>query len=338
MKENRSISGYEMIEKIAKGGQGSIWRVKRLDSSEFLIMKRINHKNQPYPKKCINREVLYQTFLKHEHIVEMLDYFNNDNFSYFIYKSYPIDLLKFLKTWQGHSIPLKTIQKWTFQLIQAMIHLNTHQLMHRDLKLDNILLTSNSIEADIKLCDFGLIRKLNEPDSLNESDDNKITIVKNIDKKSQIVKNTLTYAGTLEYAAPELIDRNNYDLKCDVWSFGVLTHTLVYGKYPNIINGIVVFDYKNESYRVVNDLIQKCLKVNIGERIEFGQLALHEFFNCENFIRTRRFFGIHEKMKKFDILKSGERIKKRDFYRVFEKKIKNRKVSGEKKGRKAIKY
>ena len=305
MKEIRSIRDYEMIEKIAKGGQGSIWKVKRSNCSEVFIMKRICHKKKDYAKRCIKREVLYKTYLEHKYILEIIDNFESDEVSYIIYKSYPIDLLQFLKENQS-PIPSQTIQKWGFQIIQAMNHLNNHQIMHRDLKPDNILLTADSIEADIKLCDFGLIRRLDEPDSLDQSDERTISKKKNIDNQSELIKRTLTHAGTYEYAAPELRNLKKYNLKCDVWSYGVLTHVLVYRKYPKFHKGIVVFQTQDQSNYCVNDLIAKCLTAKKRERPEFSQLISHEFFNgvedCA-VVGDSIFIDIHESAAEFDVLR-----------------------------------
>ena len=78
--------------------------------------------------------------------------------------------------------------------------------IHRDIKCANILLNT---EGEVKIADFGVSAQIN--DSLT--------------KRSSIV-------GTPCWMAPEIIESNSYDMKCDIWSIGMTTMEMAYGKVP----------------------------------------------------------------------------------------------------------
>lgn len=79
------------------------------------------------------------------------------------------------------------------------------KIVHRDIKLANILLTK---DFTIKLSDFGFAKNTH----------------------SEVLMET--YCGTPMNMAPEILLRQQYSLKCDIWSLGVVTYQLAYGKLP----------------------------------------------------------------------------------------------------------
>lgn len=92
------------------------------------------------------------------------------------------------------------------KLIRAIAHCHESGVCHRDLKPDNILINKN---YDLKVIDFGLS--------------------KHIDKN---IRSLVSRVGTPAYMAPEVILGNRYDLKCDIWSLGVLMYNLICGNVP----------------------------------------------------------------------------------------------------------
>lgn len=92
------------------------------------------------------------------------------------------------------------------QLIDAMIYIRAKLIIHRDLKLSNLLLSEN---GDLKLADFGISKKLNfDYEKLRES------------------------TGTPNYMAPEVLSNHGYSFSVDVWGLGVIMFTMIVGTCP----------------------------------------------------------------------------------------------------------
>mmetsp|Transcript_16799 Transcript_16799/g.11934 ORF Transcript_16799/g.11934 Transcript_16799/m.11934 type:complete len:122 (+) Transcript_16799:449-814(+) len=88
------------------------------------------------------------------------------------------------------------------QILLALNHIHSRNMMHRDIKLDNIMF---DLDKNVYLVDFGLA----------------------VQTKRKVTE----LAGTAYYMAPEVIN-GSYDQKCDVWSVGVCLYYLLMGSYP----------------------------------------------------------------------------------------------------------
>jgi serine/threonine protein kinase len=98
-----------------------------------------------------------------------------------------------------------------YEIANAMNFLHQNNIIHRDLKLDNILITK---EIKPKITDFGISRIL--------KDENSNSKTKNV--------------GTSFYIAPEVVLTNYYTLKCDVFSFSIIMYQVLTGKLDNVYN------------------------------------------------------------------------------------------------------
>ena len=126
---------------------------------------------------------------------------------YLIYEYIDHDLAGVLK--RKKKISQDLVRCYTYQLLQVLAYLHSIHIMHRDLKLSNILVTNNN---KIKLCDFGLARK--ESILLKENE-------------RRYTNNVIT----LWYRPPELLfGATNYDTSVDMWSVGCILGELLLGK------------------------------------------------------------------------------------------------------------
>jgi serine/threonine protein kinase len=94
------------------------------------------------------------------------------------------------------------------QIAEGLLYLHNYGVMHRDLKLDNIMMTDDSEHAQAKLADFGLSKFIGPGES---ADDLYVT---------------------LGYVAPEVLMKKQYGFSCDMWSLGCIAYALMSGTLP----------------------------------------------------------------------------------------------------------
>jgi serine/threonine protein kinase len=94
-------------------------------------------------------------------------------------------------------------------LLLAVEHCHNRRIAHRNIKLENIMLTEHSNLVNVKMCDFGMAKRVLYPNALS------------------------TQCGTEGYVAPEILEhRPEYDVHCDMWSLGVVFYILLGGYRP----------------------------------------------------------------------------------------------------------
>ncbi len=114
------------------------------------------------------------------------------------------DLLSYIR--KMRRLPENTVKYIFKQIINAIHHLHSQNIIHRDIKLENILIDSNSF---VKLCDFGVSREVRRGDLLSNK------------------------CGTLAYIAPEILRNKEYEgFGVDIWSAGVVLYTMLCGTVP----------------------------------------------------------------------------------------------------------
>lgn len=108
------------------------------------------------------------------------------------------------------SLQESTVKFLFYQIVLAVQYLHSKEITHRDLKPQNILLSSQAPKARVKITDFGLSKLVNEDTFLR------------------------TKCGTPYYCAPEIWDEKNtvYDKKVDVWSLGVILYYMLAKELP----------------------------------------------------------------------------------------------------------
>ena len=148
-----------------------------------------------------------------------------------------------------------TVKFYAAQLVIGLGKLHERGIIHRDVKLENIMVDSNGY---IKIIDFGLAKILDEDEQ------------------------AMTYCGTLEYFAPEMVRKTGHDKAVDWWALGVMIYEMLFSTSPffnqnrNVLmNKIkysqIIFPDKNrfhiEYSPEVVDLINKLLCKEASERI-----------------------------------------------------------------------
>ncbi|XP_032497336.1 serine/threonine-protein kinase 33 isoform X3 [Phocoena sinus] len=165
--------------------------------------------------KLLEREVTILKSVKHEHIIHLEQVFETPKKMYLVMELCEDGELKEILDRKGHFSENET--RWIIRsLASAIAYLHNKGIVHRDLKLENIMVKSSFIDANdemnlnIKVTDFGLAVK----------------------KQGRSEAMLQTTCGTPIYMAPEVINAHDYSQQCDIWSIGVIMYILLCGEAP----------------------------------------------------------------------------------------------------------
>ncbi|CAF0941365.1 unnamed protein product [Didymodactylos carnosus] len=203
---------YELMDKLGEGSFGTVFRVKNKESNLFYAMKTIVKKPGNKSKvTSLDNEVNLSKEVNHPNLIRLEEVLESSQNLYLIIELCEGgELGAFVR--ENGALSEETVKKIMSKLVNALNYLHKMDIVHRDLKLENILLkkpvATKTDEFDIKITDFGLSSK-----------------------KSIIGTDTLfnEYCGTPLYMAPEILENKNYSALCDVWALGVI---IISGQYP----------------------------------------------------------------------------------------------------------
>ena len=256
-------------KRIGKGSFSTIYKGYNTKNNKIYAIKEITL-DKKQNKSNVKRELNVLKTLDNPYIVKLHDVIIDTNYNniYFILDYYPKgDFAKFL----NHK-PLKEkyCRKYMKQLSQGLEYLLNKDILHRDLKPQNILLTN---EYNIKITDFGF--------------------AKQVDKNSLIT----TLCGSPMYMAPEIINKQDYDIKSDLWSVGVILYEMVYGYVPFNVSTFLELikrinnkeiEYTNKKIKISDDcleLMKSLLTKEPNKRISWEDFFNHKWFINDELLR-----------------------------------------------------
>jgi len=257
---------YKVGRRLGEGGFATVYSVESLDSHRVYACKVINKcrvKRKEHQRKLVSEIKLHRT-LNHHHIVRFHSHFDDTENVYILLEQCSHHSLMELSN-KRKVLTEHEVRFWMKQIIVAIKYLHNKSIIHRDLKLSNVLLDEDLM---VKLCDFGLATKVVD-------DERKTTI-----------------CGTPNYIAPEILNGNHHGMghsfEVDIWSLGVIMFTLLAGRPP--------FQTRNlhETYRrikkmryqwplsrdiswMARDLISKIF-TDPADRLNLSEVEGHDFF------------------------------------------------------------
>lgn len=218
----------------------------------------------------VTNEVEIHCRLKHPSVLELYNYFEDSNYVYLVLEMcHNGEMSRYLKE---RKLPFSEDEARHFmhQIVKGMLYLHTHGILHRDLTLSNLLLTSN---MNIKIGDFGLATQLKLPNEKH-----------------------FTMCGTPNYISPEVATRSAHGLESDVWSLGCMFYAFLMGRPPfdtdtvkHTLSKVVLGEYEMPSHVSVEaqDLIHQLLQKDPAQRPSLSAVLDHPFMTESLLARTK---------------------------------------------------
>ena len=255
---------YEFIKKLGEGGFGKVYLVRQKMSNKYYTIKFLNHNS--HNVKDINflfKEINILMRLKHPQIIELYSFCLTDENEFALIMEYiPGGTLKeYIK--KNKQLDEEEAKKILKQILEIISYCHKMNIIHHDLKPDNILFTDDN-HKQIKIIDFGISSLM-----YDKSD-----------------------AGSLLYLPPEIITHKDMTSSpsVDVWSIGCIFGEMLKGeclfKSENIdrikhLISLGNYELPNQISNLARDLLKKMLKLSPKERLSVDSALLHPFFNNE---------------------------------------------------------
>ena len=273
---------YLFGREIGHGAFGKVNLCLHIGSGHLVAMKTFVKKDSKYKetKEKLKNEVEVLSKLHHPFINQILDNFETDTHFFIVMEYICGDLLSFIRKRNKLN---EQIAKMIFkQLIEGLKYIHKKNIIHRDIKLDNILIdTTNTV----KICDFGVSRKIERGEKIYER------------------------CGTPAYIAPEIYKKIGYTgFQSDVWSAGITLYYILSGNLPfkgnnihELENAILYGEYKKikDISFEANDIIDRMLRLDPKDRITIEEILKHPWLrnvNLENRHKLNIFTATEKKV------------------------------------------
>ncbi|XP_075687799.1 NUAK family SNF1-like kinase 1 [Rhinoderma darwinii] len=253
---------YQLLETLGRGTYGKVKRAVDKSTGMMVAVKSIQKDRitDVLDRVHLQREIEITALLEHEHIIQVFEVFESTD-KIIIVMEYASngELYDFINN--KHQLPESEARRFFRQIVSAVHYCHKKGIVHRDIKLENILLDEN---LNVKLADFGL---------------------SNLYHKNQVLE---TYCGSPLYASPEIVKGLPYHgPEVDCWALGVLLYALIYGSMP----------FDNSNYKTLAEqigsglyrqpphlsgafgLIDWMLTVNPSRRATIEDIANHWWVN-----------------------------------------------------------
>ena len=186
------LSKYDIIQEMGRGAFSTVYKIKSKSDNSIYCLKKINIKKTPDRKNEIN--ILSK--LNHPNLVKYITSYEDEEGIYIIMEFCIYgDLYSLLHMVKKKKVYVNEEIIWeiAYQCLLGLEYLHSQQIIHRDIKLLNIFMSSNKI---VKIGDMGMSKILTKKEM------------------------KLSRVGTPLFLAPELIMKEKYDFKADIWSLG----------------------------------------------------------------------------------------------------------------------
>lgn len=266
MSIQRTVGDYLVLKKLGSGSTATVWSGSHRDTHLQVAIKVINReKLAPALLKRVDLEISIMKKLQHPHLLRLYETIHTDKHIYLILEYCEGgDLSRFIKS-KG-KLSANTSMYLFQQLASGLRYLYSANLIHRDIKPQNLLLTMKQDRVILKIADFGFARRLDDLDL------------------------AATLCCSPLYGSPELLGGQSYDGRVDLWSAGMVLHEMVTGKLPLMVSGLLdLIKTLKKPLTIAMGIPHRDLICALLRRKAVDRLSFHDFFTtlCPSYAEIR---------------------------------------------------
>ncbi|CAH8462225.1 unnamed protein product [Schistosoma intercalatum] len=197
------LSSYKIYEKLGEGTYATVYKGYSLVSKQLVALKRIRMKKSEGAPCTAIREISLLRGLNHANIVKLHDVIYEAGSLTLVFEYGGSDLKSYMRM-HNNRLPMNIVRLFTFQIFRGLEYCHARQILHRDLKPQNLLISKT---GDLKLADFGLARSQSVP-----------------------IRTYSSEVVTLWYRPPDvLLGDKNYSGHIDIWGAGCILYEMATG-------------------------------------------------------------------------------------------------------------
>ncbi len=262
---------YELLEKVGEGGMATVYKAKCHYLNRFVAIKILKEQfcsDKEFVEK-FKREATSVASLSDNNIVNIYDVGSENNIHYIVMEYVDGKTLKELIVEKGRIDPKETV-RISKQIASALVCAHRNNIIHRDIKPHNILVTKEGI---VKVTDFGIAKASN----------------------SATITNSSKVMGSAHYFSPEQAKGSFVDSRTDIYSLGIVMYEMLVGKVPfdgespvsvavkHIQNEVVApKEIDDKIPESLNSLVLKCLEKNPVKRYQTIKNLEEDLARIEN--------------------------------------------------------
>ena len=261
----RTLSHYEIIDEIDRGGMGVIYRARDLKLDREVAIKVLPPElvSDPERKRRFIQEAKAAAKLEHPHIAVVHEIDEVDGVTFIAMELIRGERLR--DAMEREHLPLARSLELATEVAEGLARAHDQGIVHRDMKPGNVMVTE---DGHAKIIDFGLA-KLIEP--LAGKDSEASTSIREETKSGMVM-------GTLSYMSPEQARGRKVDRRSDIFSFGIVLHELLSGSHPfrapsapEVLNAIINTSpsrLEEDVDGALQRIVDKCLAKEPSERYQ----------------------------------------------------------------------
>ena len=282
------VDDLTLIKPLGKGAFGEVFLTSKQGTTQKFATKQIDKKYaaNPKAKKYLDNEIMILKDIDHENIVKLYDVKETSQYFYLVTEYCNggglSDCLEKYQEEHNAAFPEELVQYLMKQIVSALRYLHSKRILHRDIKLDNILvnyeseedrINKNLMKAKVKMIDFGFARYLKKEELAYSTLGSPINMDPGILRKLNKMEHSKEYG---------------YDEKADIWSLGTACYEMLIGNctfdaesMKELVTKVERGNYflpstlSKEAVSFLNGMLQYDFK----KRFTAEQLYRHKFLN-----------------------------------------------------------